>query len=234
MLDLMGAMVLTAAIVVNLNATITMMPLSPVPKLTTVAVAGLWIGLAIALATTGIYNSTATPVPVVGVMAGLPVIAVGAAAALLFARVREALLALPVALLVGLNTIRIALGGFMVLLALQGRLSGPFPQSAGWGDVIVGLTAIPLAAAAARNLRDNRGAVLAGNILGTLDLVIAVSLGVASAPGSPIQIFGEAIGSKAMWSLPWSNIPTLLVPFYLIIHGVIFAQLARANRAAVV
>jgi phosphate/sulfate permease len=149
MLDLMGAMVLTAAIVVNLNATITVMPLSPVPKLTTVAVAGLWIGLAIALATTGIYNSTATPVPVVGVMAGLPVIAVGAAA-LLFSRVREALLALPVALLVGLNPIRIVLGGFMVLLALQGRLSGPFPQSAGWGDVIVGLMAIPLAAATAR------------------------------------------------------------------------------------
>ena len=226
MLDLIGAMVLTAAIVVNLNATITMMPLSPVSKLTTVAVAGSWIGLAIALATTGIYNSTATPV--VGVMAGLPVIAVGGAA-LLFARVREALLALPVALLVGLNTIRIALGGFMVLLALQGRLSGPFPQSAGWGDVIVGLTAIPLAAATARNLWGNRSAVLAWNILGTLDLVIAVSLGVASAPGSPIQIFGEAIGSKAMWSLPWSNIPTLLVPFYLITHGIIFAQLARAK-----
>jgi hypothetical protein len=35
-----------------------------------------------------------------------------------------------------------------------------------------------------------------------------------------------------MWSLPWSNIPTLLVPFYLIIHGVIFAHLARANRVA--
>jgi hypothetical protein len=229
MLDLIGAMVLTAAIVVNLNAAITMMPLSPVQKLTTVAIAGLWIGLAIALATTGIYAATATPVPVVGVMAGLPVIVVGAAA-LLFARVREALLALPVALLVGLNTIRIVLGGFMVLLALQGRLSGPFPQSAGWGDVIVGLTAIPLAAATARNLWGNRGAVLAWNILGTLDLVIAVSLGVASAPGSPIQIFGETVGSEAMWSLPWSNIPTLLVPFYLITHGIIFAQLARAGR----
>jgi hypothetical protein len=72
--------------------------------------------------------------------------------------------------------------------------------------------------------------VLAWNILGTLDLVIAVSLGVASAPGSPIQIFGETVGSEAMWSLPWSNIPTLLVPFYLITHGIIFAQLARAGR----
>ena len=96
------------------------------------------------------------------------------------------------------------------------------------------MTAIPLAAATARNLRGNRKAALAWNILGTLDLVIAVSLGIASAPGSPIQIFGEAIGSKAMWSLPWSNIPTLLVPFYLITHGVIYAKLARASRMAVV
>jgi hypothetical protein len=30
--------------------------------------------------------------------------------------------------------------------------------------------------------------------------------------------------------LPWSNIPTLLVPFYLITHAIIFAHLARANR----
>ena len=226
MLDLIGTTVLIAAIAVNLNAAITTMPLSSSQKLTTVAIAGLWIGLAVALATTGIYAATATPLPVVGVMAGLPVIAVGGAA-LLFARVREALLALPVTLLVGLNTIRIV-GGFM-MLALQGRLSGPFPQAAGWGDVIVGLTAIPLTVAAARNLSANRGAVLAWNIFGTLDLVTAVLLGVASAPGSPIQIFGGTIGSTAIWSLPWSNIPTLLVPFYLITHGIIFAQLARAK-----
>jgi len=49
-----------------------------------------------------------------------------------------------------------------------------------------------------------------------------------------LQIFGEAIGSTAMWSLPWSNIPTLLVPFYLIIHGIIFAKLAQADRSDVV
>jgi len=230
MLDLIGAMVLTAAIVVNLNATITMMPLSPVAKLTTVAVAGSWIGLAIALATTGIYNSTATPVPVVGVMAGLPVVAAGVAA-LLFGKVRETLLALPLTLLVGLNAMRF-FGGFFLLLALQNRLSGPFPQSAGWGDVIVGLTAIPLTLAIAR--RGHRGALLAWNLFGTLDLITAVTLGIMSAPGSPLQVFGGTIGSEAVWSLPWSNIPTLLVPFYLITHGVIFAKLARASRVAVV
>ncbi len=231
MLDLIGTMLLTAAIAVNLNAAIAMMQLSVVQKLATVAIAGSWIGPAIALATTGAYASTATPVPVVGVMVALPVMVVGIAA-LLFARAREALLALPVTLLVGLNIMRIVPGAFMVLLALQGRLSGPFPQSAGWGDVIVGLTAIPLTLATARNPRGNRRAVLAWNILGALDLVMAVSLGAVSAPGSPIQIFGEAIGSTAMASLPWSNIPTLLVPFYLITHGIIFAKLRQAPRAA--
>jgi hypothetical protein len=165
-------------------------------------------------------------------MVGLPLIVVGVAA-LVSARVRETLLALPVPLLVGLNTLRIFPGAFMVLLALQGRLDGPFPQSAGWGDIVVGLTAIPLVAASARNFSASRGALTAWNILGTLDLVTAVALGVLSAPGSPLQIFGAAIGSTAMWSLPWSNIPTLLVPFYLITHGIIFARLARTNRAAV-
>ena len=49
MLDLIGITVLTAAIAVNLNATVTMMPLSAAQKLTAVVIAGLWIGWAIAL-----------------------------------------------------------------------------------------------------------------------------------------------------------------------------------------
>jgi hypothetical protein len=232
MLDLIGTTVLTAAMAVNFNATIVGMPLSPAQRLTTAAMAGLWIGLVIALATIGIYAATAAPVPVVGVMAGLPLIGLGLAA-LLSARLRDALLALPVTLLVGLHILRIATGGFLLLLALQGRLSGPFPESAGWGDVTVGLIAIPLTVAIARELPFYRVALLAWNVLGTLDLVTAVWLGISSAPGSPLQRFGETIGSTAMWTLPWSNIPTLLVPFYLITHGIIFARLARADRAAV-
>jgi hypothetical protein len=229
MLELIGTTVLTAAIAVTPNAAITMMPLSPVQKLTTVTVAGLWIGLAIALATTGIYASTATPVPVVGVMVALPLIAIGAAASL-SSSLRETLLALPVPLLLGLNALRILPGVFLLLLASQGKLSGPFPQSAGWGDIIVGVIAIPLMLAAARNFAGSRRALLAWNILGTLDLLEAVALGVLSAPGSPMQIFGGAIGSTAMWSLPWSSIPTLLVPFYFITHGIIFARLLQGER----
>jgi hypothetical protein len=230
MLDLIGTTVLTAAIAVNLNATITMMPLSPVQKLTAVALAGLWIGFAIALSSTGIYAVTSTPVPAIGVIAGLPLLAAGLAV-LWSARVREALLALPLPLLVGLNTMRI-FGALFLLLAAEGRLSGPFPQSAGWGDVIVGLTAIPLTIAIARSPKGNRGALLTWNLFGTLDLIAAVTLGIISAPGSPLQLLGGTVGSTAVTALPWSNIPSLLVPFYLITHGVIFARLARANRVA--
>ena len=114
MLELIGTTILTASIAVNLNAAITTMPLSPVQKLTTVSVAGLWIGFAIALATTGVYAATATPVPVVGFMVALPVIVIGTAA-LLSAAVRETLLALPVPLLIGLNALRVFPGAFMVL-----------------------------------------------------------------------------------------------------------------------
>ena len=229
MLDLIGTTVLTATIAVTLNAAITMMPMSPLQKLTTVTIAGLWIGLAVALATTGIYAVTATPVPAVGVMVALPLIVIGIAT-LLSARVRETLLALPVPLLLGLNALRILPGAFILLLASQGKLSGPFPQSAGWGDIIVGVIAIPLLLAAARNFAGSRRALLAWNILGTLDLLEAVALGVLSAPGSPLQIFGGAVGSTAMWSLPWSSIPTLLVPFYFITHGFIFARLLQGER----
>ena len=229
MLELIGTTVLTAVVAVNLNAAIAMMPMSPAQKLTTVTVAGLWIGLAIALGTTGIYAATATPVPVVGVMVALPLVAIGAAASL-FGGVRETLLALPVTLLLGLNALRILPGAFILLLASQGKLSGPFPQSAGWGDIIVGVVAIPLMLVAARNSVGSRRALLAWNILGTFDLAEAVALGVLSAPGSPLQIYGGAVGSSAMWSLPWSSIPTLLVPFYFITHGIIFARLLQGER----
>jgi hypothetical protein len=223
MLELIGTATMVAVIALNLNATVTALQLSSGQRVATVTAAGLWIGLAVAPAGTGIYAVGPTPVPVIGVMAALPVLA-AALAALLSAKVRAALLALPLTLLVGLNVMRIE-GVFFLLLAAQGRLSGPFPESAGWGDVTVGLTAIPLMLSLARNANGHRGWLLIWNIFGTFDLVSALTLGILSAPGAPFQQFGGTIGSTAIWTLPWSAIPTLLVPFYLVTHGIIFARL---------
>jgi hypothetical protein len=59
--------------------------------------------------------------------------------------------------------------------------------------------------------------------------VDALALGVMSANGSPLQVIRAGVGSQAMQMLPWSLLPTVLVPMLLIMHGVIFFRLARAN-----
>jgi len=74
-------------------------------------------------------------------------------------------------------------------------------------------------------------AVRRWNIFGTLDLVVAVGLGLTSAPGSPLQVIDAGAGSDAMQYLPYCLVPTVLVPFYLITHAIVAAQL-RATRAA--
>jgi hypothetical protein len=62
--------------------------------------------------------------------------------------------------------------------------------------------------------------------------VLAITLGVTSAGGSPLQIFMAAPGSAAMQQLPWSFVPTVLVPFWLILHAIIWAQLRRLRTKA--
>jgi hypothetical protein len=117
-----------------------------------------------------------------------------------------------------------------LLLAADGRLAGPFPYSAGWGDIIVGVFALPLAWAVARGTASNL-LIAAWNTFGLLDLVTAVTLGVASANGSPAQLIHAGVGSQAITHLPWSIIPTVLVPYFIVMHAIIFAQLrARAPR----
>ena len=67
--------------------------------------------------------------------------------------------------------------------------------------------------------------------LGTLDLVVAVGLGITSAAGSPLQLIHAGVGSQAMQYLPLSLVPTVLVPFYLLTHAIVAAQLRVRSRA---
>jgi hypothetical protein len=64
------------------------------------------------------------------------------------------------------------------------------------------------------------------NAFGMADLVLAIALGVMSAANSPLQIFAEP-GSQAMQQLPWSFVPTVLVPLWMVLHAIIFVRLRR-------
>ena len=226
MLNMLGHITGVTAIVVDVVAIISIVPLTLRQRLFAAGVAGAWVGLATAVAATGaLVYSPDQPIPVVGALFATPLLA-AAALSLGSKSFRTALMAIPTELLIGLNALRL-LGLLLLMLAVVGRLSGPFPYFAGIGDIITGLLAIPLALRVARGEAASIGA---WNAFGALDLFVAVGLGLTSGQGGPLQLFHVGVGSEAMQSLPFSLIPTVLVPFYLITHALVAAQLVARRR----
>jgi hypothetical protein len=93
---------------------------------------------------------------------------------------------------------------------------------------VTGALAIPVARSAAGEMQVHDRLIVVWNTFGMLDLIVAVTLGLISRNGSPLQLIHAGVGSAAMQTLPWAFVPTVLVPFFLIVHAVIFAH-ARAS-----
>jgi hypothetical protein len=143
---------------------------------------------------------------------------------------RELLRRVPLAALVGVHSVRV-LGISFVLLYWAKRLPAPFAPVAGWGDVAVGLLAIPLALLLARGAGSaSNGLIVLWNVLGLTDLAAAVTLGAMSAPG-PLQIFNHGPSSAIMASLPWLLIPGFAVPSLAFIHLCTFYRLRMPTAA---
>jgi hypothetical protein len=226
MLDFIGLIITTALMVLVVNTVTIFMDASRAAKVTLAAVIGIWIGVAAAMAEAGLLPIS-RPVPVVGLFVAVPLLA--AAFATAWPRAREAMLSIPMPVMVALNVVRIFAVLFLALAA-EGRLTGPFPYSAAWGDIITGVIAIPVLWL----LKDGGGArhttaIGAWNVFGAADLVLAIAFGITSAEGSPLQLF-PGPGSQAMQHAPWSFVPTVLVPIWLILHAIIAVQLRRAKR----
>jgi hypothetical protein len=141
---------------------------------------------------------------------------------------RKALLNVPLSALIGVNVARF-LGVFFLLLHARGRVPAPFAPSAGWGDILVAALAIPLAVLATK-AEHYASWIRSWNFLGALDLVVAVTLGVLSAEGTPFQIFDEKPGTLALSTLPWIMIPTMLVPIFLLNHLLVHTKMRALNR----
>ena len=222
MLDFLGT-IATAGLTVFVVATLLVcMEASRQAKVVLAALLGLWIGVAAAAGAAG-WLAIPRPAPVMGIFVLAPLLAAVIAAA--WAAARRAMLSLPLPLMVGLNIGRVFAVLFL-LLAAEGRLSGPFPYSAAWGDIISGAVALPLLSLARQPIR-HIAILHTWNAFGVLDLVAAIALGVMSAANSVVQVFPEP-GSEAMQHLPWSFVPTVLVPIWMVLHAIIFVRLRRA------
>ena len=228
MLDFIGMVITAAVMVLFVNVLTTFMDISRVAKLALAAVIGVWIGLAAAAAGAG-WLPIARPVPVVGLFVVVPLLA--AALATAWPAARKAMLSMPMSAMVAINIVRVFAVLFL-MLAAEGRLTGPFPYSAAWGDIITGVVAVPVLWLLKDGVARHTTAIAAWNLFGTADLVLAIALGITSSEGSPLQIF-PGPGSDAMQHVPWSFVPTVLVPLWLILHAIIAVQLWRAKPGRV-
>jgi hypothetical protein len=224
MLDFIGMVVTAALMMLVVTTLVTFMDVSRIAKVTLATVIGVWIGLAAAAAEAG-WLTISQPVPVVGLFVVVPLLATVLAAA--WPAAREAMLSIPMPVMVALNIVRVFAVLFL-LLAAEGRLTGPFPYSAAWGDIITGIVAIPVLLLLNDGGARYNTAIAAWNLFGIADLVLAIGFGITSAQGSPLQLF-PGPGSEAMQHAPWSFVPTVLVPIWLILHAIIAVRLRRAK-----
>jgi hypothetical protein len=119
--------------------------------------------------------------------------------------------------------------GFLALYA-HGVLPGAFAWPTGLGDIAIGVTApwVVLALIRRPDFVISRGFV-AWNVLGILDLVVAVSIGgliSTMATGAT----GE-VTTQPMAQLPLVLIPAFLVPLFVMLHLAALFQARREREA---
>ena len=140
---------------------------------------------------------------------------------------RDFVMSIDLTVITGIQAWRFGGLGFIALYA-YGVLPGLFAWPAGLGDMAIGLTA-PLVILALRR----KPAFAANwvfwvwNLLGILDLVVAVGLGALS------SVQGIGISAQIpifpMGTMPLVMVPVFLVPLFLMLH---LASLFQARRLA--
>jgi hypothetical protein len=188
-------------------------------RILTLGVLVAWFSLALRGSLAGVFDSESRPPILLGLSTVLP-IAVFACCYALSSSFRQWVLSLDLRLLTVAQTWRVG-GLVFVLLYLQGDLPGTFALSAGWGDFAIAITA-PLVAWYWKPPYPSKTFVV-WNLLGSLDLVLALTLGVLSSP-SPVGILSGDVSTRLLGQFPLSLIPTFFVPLFLIGHLISFLR----------
>jgi hypothetical protein len=190
---------------------------------------GAWIVVSAVLAGSGAYR----PSPDVPRF-GLPLAAAGALAlALLAARIPvvQRILGAPQmpARLVAPQVFRVVGVAFLIAMAL-GELPAVFALPAGLGDIAVGVAAPFVARRLARD--EGRARAIWFNLLGIVDLLVAVTIGALAGPG-PAQLLHVTPSTLVLTELPLALVPTAAVPLAVALHVTCLARL-RLSRPATV
>lgn len=191
----------------------------------------VWLALILILGAAGIFNTPGAP--------PLPLLFGVATPILIFVALyrtasgfRDFVLAADLRLTTGVQAWRFGGLGFLALYA-NGVLPGMFALPAGLGDMAIGFAAPWLVVALVQRPAFAAGKrFMAWNLLGLLDLAVAMTTGVL---GSGIIIgLAPEITTAPMGRLPLVLIPCYLVPLFIMLHLTAIFQsrrLAKAVRA---
>lgn len=235
-LDFIGTVVLATVILVDYSSFINELQLKRAHKSRIAIVIAIWLGFVVAMTASGQATASiirpfpTTVIPMLASFATLVFIMpiVVGLIALVSPSVRAALLAIPMQLLIGVHAFRI-LGILFFILHFENQVDGPWAFFAGGGDIITAILVPPVLALAARPSPQD-WMIHVWNAFGMLDFVAAITLGLISTPEVFVQLIPAAKGAAGMTRLPWELVPTVIVPFYMITHGIIFAQLQARRR----
>lgn len=192
------------------------------------AILSAWLVVAYILAVNGVFVRAPGELPLPIIAGLLTPIVVFIAAFWAVGPFREFVMSIDLKVMAGIQAWRFAGSGFIALHA-YGVLPGLFAWPAGLGDMGIGLTA-PLIIFALRHRPSFAADRLfqIWNLLGILDLIVAVSLGALSAVRG-IGLSPE-IPVFPMGVLPLVLVPTFFVPLFVMLH---LAALLQARRMVV-
>ena len=185
-----------------------------------------WFLLALVLASADAYRGTADRIPTIQYGILVPVL-IGGLLIWRSPRVARIIDAVPQHWLIGVQLYR-TLGVIFLILYATGKLPGLFAWPAGLGDVLAGVLAPVVAIAYRRGPRENADLVIAWNLFGLADLVVAVTAGMLSSP-SPFQLFAFDLPNELISEFPLVLVPVFLVPVSVLLH---LASLSKLRRGA--
>lgn len=193
-----------------------------------------WLGLAFALAPSPASLAGRDPfylTPLIPLFVGASFV-VALLAFLYSPALRRAAEAASLPALIGVQVYRVLGVLFVILLAL-GQLPAHFAKPAGWGDIFIGITGPLVALALARRTPGAHGLAIAWNVLGLLDLMVAVGMGTGVlAPYLMPELGSRVPTAGAMGVFPLILVPTFAVPLSVILHVLALSRLRHARSGS--
>ncbi|SDR62000.1 hypothetical protein SAMN05519103_07706 [Rhizobiales bacterium GAS113] len=180
-----------------------------------------WFGAALGLSWLGFFQGARDSIPTIQIGVFAPII-IGVIALWRSETLARIIEATPQSWLVGIQVYRV-IGFVFLLLFWSGRLPGVFALPAGIGDVLVGVLAPIVGFVSGRHGVPSRRLVLAWNVLGILDLVVAIGTGFLTSP-SPVQLLSLDAPNELISAFPLVMVPVFAVPLSILLH---FASLTK-------